>query len=378
MVTQPDKLHASRNNMSFSANDLPADLAADLDFTSDNVAGAAPRVMAAVVAANRGKAAAYGADEATARVTRALCDLFGCEVAVAFLPTGTAANALAAALFVRPWQSILTFRESHLADDECGAPEFFTHGAKIIGLEGEGAKLTPETVAAQLAAMPEGAMKQMQPALLSISNVTEAGLVYHPQEVRALKHIISRRGLALHMDGARFPNAVAALGSTAADITWKAGVDVLCFGGTKVGGLAAEAVIVFAPEKAREMKYIHKRSGHVLSKMRFLTTQFEALLEDDYWLELAAHANAMARLLATGAQKAGCRLAWPCEANEVFVIAPAARIAGWRAQGLKAHRWTHAALSGVLSQDEEIIRLVTSFATTQADVAAAADLFRAG
>ncbi|MGL4728893.1 MAG: threonine aldolase family protein [Bosea sp. (in: a-proteobacteria)] len=350
---------------------------ADLDFTSDNVAGAAPRVMDAVVAANRGKAAAYGADEASVRVTRSLCELFGREVAVAYLPTGTAANALAAALFVRPWQSILTFRESHLADDECGAPEFFTHGAKIIGLEGVGAKLTPQAVQAQLAMMPEGAMKQMQPALLSISNVTESGLVYRPEEVRALKDVIAPRGLALHMDGARFPNAVVALGCTPADITWKAGVDVLCFGGSKIGGLAAEAVIVFEPEKAREMKYIHKRSGHVLSKMRFLTAQFEALLEGDYWLELAAHANAMASLLAEGVTKAGCRLAWSCEANEVFIIAPAARIAGWRAQGLKAHRWTSTAYAGALAPDEEIIRLVTSFATNREDITAAVELFQA-
>jgi threonine aldolase len=347
----------------------------DLDFTSDNVAGAAPRVMDAMVAANHGKAPAYGADEITARVTRKLSDLFGREVAVAFLPTGTAANALAAALFVRPWQSILTFAESHLADDECGAPEFFTHGAKIVGLPGPGSKLSPDVVARQLSQMPEGAMKQMQPALLSISNVTESGLVYRPGEVRALKDAISPRGLALHMDGARFPNAVAALGCAPADITWKAGVDVLCFGGSKIGALAAEAVIVFDPGKAGEMKYIHKRSGHVLSKMRFLSAQFEALLDGGYWLELGRHANAMAARLAQGAEGAGCRLAWPCEANEVFIIAPSARVARWRAQGLKAHRWTDTAFDGTLASGEEIIRLVTSFATTGESVEAAGTLF---
>jgi threonine aldolase len=357
----------------------------DLDFASDNVAGAAPRVMEAVLAANHGKAAAYGADETTRRVTGKLCRLFDRDLAVAFLPTGTAANALAAAMFVRPWQSILTFRESHLADDECGAPEFFTHGAKIVGLEGPGSKLAPDVVAAQLARMPEGAMKQMQPALLSLSNVTESGLVYRPDEVRALKAAIAPRGLALHMDGARFPNAVAALGCAPADITWKGGVDVLCFGGSKIGALAAEAVIVFEPEKAQEMKYIHKRSGHVLSKMRFLSAQFEALLDDGYWLELARHANAMAAELARAAKAAGLRLAWPCEANEVFIIAPAARVAGWRAEGLKAHRWTDTAFSGetghseighgALGPDDEIIRLVTSFATTRESVEAAAQLF---
>jgi threonine aldolase len=353
----------------------PDPRAPDLDFTSDNVAGAAPRVMQAVMAANTGKAAAYGADETTARVTRRLRELFDRDLAVAFLPTGTAANALAAALFVRPWQSILTYRESHLADDECGAPEFFTHGAKMVGLDGVGSKLRPESVAIQLAAMPEGAMKQMQPALLSISNVTESGLVYRPEEVRALKRAIAPRGLALHMDGARFPNAVAALGCAAADITWKAGVDVLCFGGSKIGGLAAEAVIVFEPARAQEMKYILKRSGHVLSKMRFLTAQFEALLEGDHWLELAAHANAMAAALAEGVRQAGCRLAWACEANEVFAIADARRIAAWRAAGLKAHRWTHTALDRPLPPGEEIIRLVTSFATTPESVGAAAALF---
>ncbi len=214
-----------------------------------------------------------------------------------------------------------------------------------------GGKLAPAAVAAKLAAMPEGAMKQMQPALFSLSNVTECGLVYRPEEVSALKRVVAPRGLALHMDGARFPNAVAALGCPPADITWRAGVDVLCFGGSKIGALAAEAVIVFEPEKARELKYIHKRSGHVLSKMRFLAAQFEALLEGDHWLDLARHGNAMAARLAAGvARLPGVNLAWPCEANEVFVAAPAARIAGWRANGLKAHGWTQTALAQPLPQ----------------------------
>lgn len=328
--------------------------------------------MAAVVAANQGAAAAYGGDDVTARVEAMFCELFAREVAVVLLPTGTAANALAVSCFTPPWGAVLTHEESHLADDECGAPEFFTHGAKIVGLPGFGSKLDPAAVIAQLARMPHGAMKQVQPSLLSISNVTESGLVYAPDEVRALKDAITPRGLALHMDGARFANAVAALGCSPAEITWKAGVDVLCFGGTKIGALAAEAIIFFDPAKARDVKFMHKRSGHVLSKMRFLSAQFEALLQDGYWLDLARHANAMAAMLATGLSGLeGCRLAWPVQANEVFVIARRDAAARWREEGLIAHGWSDRALplSGRPGPDEEIIRLVTSFATGPASIA---------
>ena len=340
---------------------------APLNFASDNVAGAAPRVIEAVVAANAGFAAAYGGDDVTARVEVMFCALFEREVAVVLLPTGTAANALAVACFTPPWGAVLTHEESHLADDECGAPEFFSHGAKIIGLPGLGCKLDPATIIAQLARMPHGAMKQVQPMLLSVSNVTESGLVYSPAEIRALKDAVTPRGLALHMDGARFANAVAALGCSPAEITWKAGVDVLSFGGTKIGAMAAEAIIFFDPAKARDVKFMHKRSGHVLSKTRFLSAQFEALLADGYWLELARHANAMATRLASGiADIPGCRNAWETQANEVFVIARRSDIAHWRSQGLMTHEWSSRSLrvADRPTEGEDMIRLVTSFATS--------------
>ena len=353
--------------------------AAPLNFISDNVAGAAPRVMAAILAANDGNTDAYGADEIIKRVEAQFCALFERDVAVVLLPTGTASNALAVASFTPPWGAVLTYEESHLADDECGAPEFFSHGAKIIGLPGIGSKLEPAMVAAQLARMPAGAMKQVQPAMLSISNITESGLVYTAEEVCALKAAIAPRGLALHMDGARFPNAVAALGCSPADITWKAGVDVLCFGGTKIGALAAEAIIFFDKDKARNVRFMHKRSGHVLSKMRFLSAQFEALLANGHWLDLATSANAMAAMLANGiADIPGCRLAWPTQANEVFVIAKRDAIAKWRGHGLRAHGWNDRALAeqDKPGPDEEIIRLVTCFATEAASISRLLALMR--
>lgn len=343
----------------------------DLHFASDNVAGAAPRVLDAVIAANAGYAPAYGADDWTKRVEAGFSALFEREVAVILLPTGTAANALATALFTPPWGAVLTHEQSHLADEECGAPEFFTQGAKLVGLPGFGCKVTADAVSRQLARMPAGAMKQMPPALLSIANVTEAGLVYRPAEVRALKEAIAPRGLALHMDGARFAYALATLGCTPAELTWKAGVDVLSFGGTKIGALAAEAIILFDPHRTHDVAFRHKRTGHVLSKMRFLSAQMEALLADGYWLELARHGNAMAARIATAvAALPQARLAWPCEANEVFVIAPRPRIAAWRAAGLHALSWPGRALPAELAprEDEDMLRLVTSFATEASDV----------
>ncbi len=222
-------------------------------------------------------------------------------------------------------------------------------------------------------------MKQVQPAMLSISNVTESGLVYSPDEVRALHGAIAARGLKLHLDGARFPNAVASLGCSPAEITWRAGVDVLCFGGSKIGGLAAEAIIFFDPADAKDVQYRFKRSGHVTSKMRFVAAQFEALLTDGHWLELARYANGLAADLARAAASIpGCRLAWECQANEVFLIADAARADRWRAAGLRAHPWSPRALApgNALVEGEQIIRFVTSFNTSADDVTRVVALMR--
>ena len=341
-----------------------------MNFASDNVVGASAKVMAALAEANDGSAAPYGADAWTRRAEEALSALFEREVAAALVTTGTGANALALASVTKPWGAVLTHASSHINEDEGGAPEFFTDGAKLVGIPGVGCKLTPEAVAARLADFKPGAVRHVQPQCLSITQATEDGLVYRPTEVAALAEAIRPRGLALHMDGARFANAVAALGCTPAEATWKAGVDVLSFGLTKNGGWAAEAVVFFDPARAEELVWRRKRAGHTLSKGRFIGAQFEALLAGGHWLELAAHANAMAARLAQGFVAAGLRLAWPCEANAVFPILPAETAAGLRAAGVGFNDWTERSLpaGAPLPPQRSIGRFVCSFATRESEV----------
>lgn len=342
-----------------------------MNFVSDNTAGASAPVMAAIAAANDGASSAYGTDAWTGRVERLFSELFEHEVAAFLVTSGTAANALALACLTRPWGAVLTHQESHVADDECGAPEFFADGAKLIGLTGIGNKIAPDSVTRTLMRMREGALHQVQPQALAITQATECGLVYTPAEVRALKAAAEPRGLKLHMDGARFANAVAALGCSPAEITWKAGVDVLSFGGTKNGAWAAEAVIFFDPALAAEMKWRRKRGGHTLSKGRLIGAQFEGLLAGGHWLALARHSNAMAGLLAEAVAKSGvARLAWPCEANTAFLILDAAAQERLKAAGVGYHAWSDTALAedNALRAGEVIGRFVMSFATRKDDV----------
>ncbi len=342
-----------------------------MNFISDNLAGASAPVLQAMAAANDGFAAAYGNDAWTQRVESLFSDLFERKVAVFLVASGTAANALALASIVKPWGAVLAHHESHIADDECGAPEFFSGGAKIVGLPGTGCKLSPEAVTRQLARMRAGALHQVQPQALSITQASECGLVYTPDEVAALKAAAAPRGLKLHMDGARFANALVRLGCSPAEISWKAGVDVLSFGGTKNGAFAAEAVIFFDPAEAAEMPWRRKRSGHTLSKGRLIGAQFEGLLADGHWLDLARHANAMAARLAEGVAANGkARLAWACEANEVFLVAPAALQDRLKAGGVQYLAWSDAALpeEGRLRPGEVVGRFVCSFATRAEDV----------
>ncbi len=342
-----------------------------MNFISDNLAGASAPVMQAMAAANDGFSAAYGNDAWTKRVESLFAELFEREVAVFLVTSGTAANSLALASLIRPWGAVLCHHEAHIAADECGAPEFFTGGAKIVGLPGDGCKLAPEIVTDQLARMHAGAVHQVQPQMLSITQATECGLVYRAEEIAALKQAIAPRGLKLHMDGARFANAVAALGCAPAEITWKAGVDVLSFGGTKNGAFAAEAVIVFDPADAGEMPWRRKRAGHTLSKGRLIGAQFEGLLAGGHWLDLARHANAMARRLADAVAAAGkLRLAWASEANEVFLVLPPRAQAALAAQGVQYHAWSDGALPAgrELQAGEVIGRFVCSFATRAEEV----------
>lgn len=333
-----------------------------MNFRSDNVAGIAPEILAAIAAANTGTAPSYGADAITERLERRVAELFEHEVAVFPVATGTAANALALATLAPAWGAIYCHEASHVQADECGAPEFFAGGAKLLPLPGADAKLAPETVAGAL--LERGVVHHVQPAALSISQATEAGTLYRPSEIAALADLARRNGLGFHMDGARFANAVAALGCRPADLTWRAGIDVLSLGATKNGALAAEAVVFFTPERAAEFGFRRKRGGHLFSKMRFLSAQLDAYLADGLWLRLAARANQMAARLSSGlAVLPGARLRHPTEANEVFVELPEPAIAALAAAGVGFYRWGGSASS--------CLRLVTAFDTRAADVDAA-------
>ena len=342
-----------------------------MNFISDNTAGASPQVMAAIAAANDGAASAYGTDGWTTAAERRIAEIFEREVAVFLVTSGTAANALALASLTRPWGAVITHDESHVADDECGAPEFFSDGAKLIGLPGAGNKLSPEAVTQTLARFREGALHQVQPQALSITQATECGTIYTPAEVAALREASAASRLTFHMDGARFANALVSLGCTPAEITWKAGIDVLSFGGTKNGAWAAEAVVFFDPARADEMKWRRKRAGQTLSKGRFLGAQFEGLLANDHWLDLARHANAQATRLAQAVEAGGkARLAWPAQANEVFILLPAELDAALKAAGVRYHAWSSRSLApgNALRAGEIVARFVMSFATDPAEV----------
>jgi threonine aldolase len=325
-------------------------------FFSDNAAAACPEVMAALQAVNRVDTA-YDGDALSKQLDGAMSDLFGTEVRALWVATGTAANSLALAALCPPHGSIVCHRDAHIQNDECGAPEFYTHGAKLLLAEGEGAKLTPDSVRALLATVRDD-VHQVQPAALSITNATEYGLVYTPDEVAALGALARERRLGFHMDGARFANAVARLGCHPGDVTWRAGVDAMSFGFVKNGGLSAEMLVFFRPELAGASLYRRKRAGHLLSKGRFLAAQVLAMLRDDVWLRNARAANDSAARLAAAA---GARLVLPVEANEIFLKVTLGEAAALRAGGFDFYDWGPGEA-----------RLVTSWDSDPAEVAALA------
>lgn len=317
-------------------------------FFSDNAAAAHPKVIEAIAASNR-LDTAYDGDEWSRRLDGAFSQLFEREVRAFWVSTGTAANCLALAALCPPYRGILCHRDAHIEVDEAGAPSFFTGGAKLILLEGEGAKLAPGIVAAACDNIRDD-VHQVQPAAISITNATEYGLVYRAPEVAALGEVAKQRGLALHMDGARLANALVTTGESAADMTWRAGVDTLSFGFTKNGGLNAEALIVFRTELADEIDVRRKRAGHLLSKGRVLAAQILAMLEDDLWLQNARAANTAAQVLA---RAAGERLTQPVEANELFLRATDDEQARLREQGVDFYDWGPGQIRLVTSWDSD-------------------------
>jgi threonine aldolase len=343
-------------------------------FASDNWAGVSERVRDALAAAGSGIVPAYGGDELTRSVEAKFNEIFEREVAVFFVATGTAANALALAAYARPGGVVLCHEGAHIVDDEAGAPEFQA-GCRVHGLPGGNGKLTPAAIETALRHFSPAAVYHGQPMAVSISQLTELGTAYSPDEVTAIAAAAHAAGLPLHMDGARFGAAVAGLGVSPADITWRAGVDVLSFGGTKGGCWAAEAVVFFDKAQAAHFPYLRKRAGQLFSKSRFVAAQLAAYLGEDHWLELARTANERARRLADGigASRSG-RVPVPVDGNEVFAILPVERVRTLRAAGAAFHDWPASTVGLSLAGDETMVRLVTSFATTSDEVQRFVDL----
>jgi threonine aldolase len=348
---------------------IGGDAGQPMNFASDNAAGIAPEILAQIATANTGKVLSYGRDDWTGRVEQGFASMFERDVAVFLVATGTAANALALAHLTPPWGAVLCHEQAHIATDECGAPEFYGAGIKLVGLAGERGKVAPETLRRALD-REWGGPHHVTPSVLSLSQATEAGTIYRPDELRELADIAHERGLAVHVDGARLGNAIARMNASLAEATWKAGVDALSFGATKGGALAAEAVVFFDPVRAAGMPERRKRGGHLISKHRFIAAQFQAYCADDLWLKLARHANAMADRLAAGLAALGVSPVWPVEANEVFAPLPRKMDEQLRSAGAIYYSWGSGALSNGLSIPEDciLVRLVTSFATSREEV----------
>ena len=345
-----------------------------MNFASDNAYTAHPAVLDALMAANSGAAMGYGADAVTAAAEAAIRDLLEApEAVVRFVATGTAANALVCAQLAPSFGRIYCHDDAHIETSECAAPEFFSHGAKLVTLPGQEGKIGAETLARALQAGAGVGLNGGRSALVSLTNATEWGTVYAPEEVAALAALAHEAGLPLHMDGARFSNAVATLGCSAADLTWRAGVDALCLGGTKNGAMAAEAMVFFDPAQAEGFDYRRKQSGHVLSKNRYLAAQMLALATDGLWLDLAGRANAKAQVLAQAVQDGGGALLAPVQSNAVFATLPVAVHRAARAAGAQYYLWPDKSAEGA---DPVPVRLVCAWDTPDADVERLAAILR--
>lgn len=331
-----------------------------MNFASDNTAPAHPQVMEALARANQAPTMPYGNDALTRSVEAEIAKVFETDAKVFLVSTGTAANALSLAAACPPWGVVYCHPESHIDDDECGAPEFYTGGAKLAGVDGAHGKIDPEALEAALARSGAGVVHHAQPAILSLTNATEAGTVYTPAEIARLAVIAKRHGLKVHLDGARFANALVRQGCTPAEATWRAGVDILSFGGTKNGCLAVEAIVAFDPALADTLAFRRKRAGHLFSKQRYLAAQLEGYLQGGLWLDLARRANGVAAMLGEGLAKLpGATLVHPVEANEVFVDLPEPAIQAIEKAGFAVYRWN--------GPGTQRLRLVASWSSREGD-----------
>ena len=327
-------------------------------FASDNVAGACPEVLDAIISANNGIASSYGNDEWSKNLQNKFSEIFEKEVIVYPTVSGTAANALALSALTPVFGNIYCHKLSHINTDECGAPEFYTGGAKLVTLNGVNGKITSTELSENVGGV--GIVHHTQPSVVSITQLCETGETYQLDEISAIAETAHKHNLKMHMDGARFANALVSLGATPAEMTWKSGIDVLSFGATKNGCIAAEAIIFFKPELVGNLPFLMKRSGHLLSKMRFVSAQLDAYISNDVWLRNAKHANNMAKKLSEGLDSnPNIALAYPTQANEVFAKFPRPVIEHLNSEGYKMNEE---------ELDGKAVRLVAAWNTETSDV----------
>lgn len=348
-------------------------------FASDNWAGAHPAINERLLKESTRFAAAYGTSELDQSIEQRFNEIFEREVAVFFVATGTAANSLALASLAKPGGVTFAHSEAHVIEDECGAPDFFS-GMRMSPVEGPLGKMDPKHLRSRIARYPQDAVHHGRAAAVTMTQATETGTIYTLDEIGTMAAIAHEHGLPLHMDGARFANALVNLGATPAEMTWKRGVDVLSFGGTKNGCWCAEAIVFFEPAMSKELPFLRKRSAQLFSKSRFIAAQFEAYLQDGLWLDLARHANSMADRLRAGLDASNsARQAWPTTSNEVFAVIPIETMKAAHNKGAKFYDWLepHDMVEPV-AEGHMLIRLVTSFATEPQDVDAFLDVIAAG
>jgi threonine aldolase len=339
-----------------------------MNFASDNVYGVHPRILASLAAVNDGTAPSYAGDDWSKRAEARLGEIFEKDVRAFLVTTGTAANGLALQAVAPPHGAIFCHAEAHVAVDECNAPEFFTGGAKMIGLHGAGGKIVPREVEQALKGFIRGE-HDPKPAAVSIANATELGTVYSPAEIAAFSELIRPRGMKLHMDGARFANALVGLNCTPADLTWRAGIDVMSFGCTKNGAMLLEAVVFFDTALAEDFIYRRMRGGQLVSKSRYLGAQMLAYLEGGLWLDNARRANALATRLADGLRNVGrAKIPHSVQANEVFAVMSRALAEKLLAGGARFFDWMPDSLGERLPDHQVFVRFVLSFATPEDDV----------
>ena len=339
-------------------------------FASDNWAGAHPAIAAGLSSHAAGFSSAYGTSDLDRRVERMFCDIFEREVAVFFVGTGTAANALSMTMLARPGGVFFAHRDAHMIADEGGAVEYLSGGGRLAPVDGPLGRMTPENLQAAIGRYPAEFVHSGQPAAVSVTQASEIGTLYGAADIEAIAAVAARHGLPLHMDGARFANALVGLGLNPAEMTWKRGVDILSFGGTKNGCWCAEAVVVMEPGRARQFPFLRKRAAQLFSKSRFVAAQFEAYFAGGLWLETARHANAMAARLARHIRASGAaRLAFEPQANEVFPIVEKGAVERLHAAGAVFYPWHPPSdIAAAIGPHETLVRLVTSFATGEDEV----------